>query len=405
MKFECLKSCFNKFFWFVYYCLGIALWFSFIFSLRHNLIYNESITHYIECQRGFDIYVPKFVNIESIKKVVETIGVTSILLAWLYAAFDKLEIGVKYIQLLRRKYRFFWLCTLSHISSVLLCIWSSYSGTLELSCISFLIVIWGCFIHWKALKIIIILPSKRRELAITHWKEEIEEASKDKANTTALLQCINNFIKSINPNDAQISQITDLIFMSMKYTYEKARTEKKNPMICISSIWQCLLDDCTKNERTTILRIIFRKLSDEIMEDEIKFNITGAYMLWVYKKDYKAINVDSEQKQSNITNVNLEIRDILRFLIMKNNNSFDVSLSLISFFWYMIWLEFLNSKNVVLSSEFFELELVFSAAIKKKTTSLFGQNYESFAEGLYPIYSDEIKRTSKNQVELMIESL
>lgn len=401
-----VKSFYNSFKqWFDtrYYHIGLVLWIILAISLLVNIIYKKSITHFFECLFSQNLTVSYIFNVESIKNVVETIGISSILLAWLYASLDKSELGIRYIDILRNKYPHFIKCTFSHIISVLLCIWSSYSGALELSILCLVIVVWGSIIHWRAIKNIIIYSSVRNSMAINMWKKELDDAYTDELNTNSLLQKVNKLISVIDPLDEHFIVTSKLITDSMKYTYQKALDENRNPIVSLNNIWDHLLSNKSENERFTISRIILKNLPEkfENKNNEISFAVVGAYILWLYKSICYIDKSESIEVQPNIELLGIEIRNTFEYLYKKEEN-FSVSISLLVFFWYLLWLNFLDGKTT-LSQLFVTEKFNFSSEVRETTKKLFTKTCENFTDSLPIKFKNYITRAAKNQVNKMLD--
>ncbi len=385
----------NNFYEIIYGIIGIVFWLIFVISFAFHFIGNTSITYFIERKINYEIPVSQLINLVSIKEVVKMIGVTSIFLTWLYSVIDKVEIGVKYIQLINKKYKLFWCYTISHIISALLCVWFSNSEALELSFISFLIVIWGCVMHGVILLNIVLLPSKRQNIALKYWDEYIEISD----NCEELLQRINSFVGAITPKDSQFYKTSDLIIISMKKAYNKAISENKNAIVCIFSIWQNVLESFKKSERNIIIRNLLDKIFKDSMSDEIKYHMVASYVLLLYKQNYSVNISDTMQTHVNMADINIEMKDLIY-----NTDSY-IGAILLSYFWYIVWIEFLNNRDSILYSEFFDLNTKIDENIKNKAMALFETYSEPFISALYPTCHYEIVCTAKEQVKSMINSL
>lgn len=387
-----------------YYNIGIVLWIVLLISLFVNIVFKKSITHTFECWFSQNLLLPSLFNVESIKNVVETIGISSILLAWLYASLDKLEIGIRYIDILRKKYRHFIKCTFSHIIAVLLCIWSCYSGALELSLLSLIVILWGSIIHWKAIKNIIIYSSSRNLMAISIWKQELNDAYKDNSSANSLLQKVNKIIATIDPLDEHFVVTSELILLSMNYTYKKSIDEKRNPIISLTEIWDCLLSNKSENERFTISRIVLKKLSEELVNQDshINFTIVGAYVLWLCKSNCFNDKSEFNKLQPYIESLGVEIKSTFEYLYKKEDESFSPSISLLTFFWYVLWLNFLSGQ-ITLSQLFIAEKFNFASKTCKITKKLFAETCEYFTGSLPIEFKSNIKCAAKNQVNKMLD--
>lgn len=320
-----------------FYCgLGVILWGLLFVSCAIEIKSGGSIFRScIKC--GWE--TPNFLNLEAIGAVAETIGITSILIVWLYSSFDKVELGLKYIDILRNKYKFYYVFTASHVVSILITIWASKTVALEIGLLSLSIVCWGCVAHGAFLWELLFNPNARKQLSIQKWKRDIE-----KSDSITLKKTVYNLVDIVDINE-NVDTVTacELVSMVMKKIETKIKYQDTRYLVAdYYSVWQNLLEKHSDEKRTIITQMIFSNLNKTFSDKEKNsvFYICAGYILWLY--NYTLSNQDCQNKEeATLTNMLIQLDK----MYYDSNCTFDVLRDiLLTFFYTLMWLIFVNKK-------------------------------------------------------------
>lgn len=127
-----------------------------------------------------------FFHADSVLKVAETIGVCSILIAWIYASLDKVELGICYEELVRKKLRGYHYYVAVHFVCVLLCLWLCKAEMVAASVVALCGVACTSCLQWKVLNSVVLSSAHRRELAMSVWRSRVKESAQNAAESKKL---------------------------------------------------------------------------------------------------------------------------------------------------------------------------------------------------------------------------
>lgn len=213
------------------------------------------------------------VSTESMKSVAETIGFSSLLIAWIYASLDKEEYGILYSDLIKSISPLYHWLVLSHLISTLLCLWFSSSDFREVSFMAILVMICGCYFQWQVLSNVIMKTRKRKELAISVWNRRIEKYGCSIGENPKLLSMIIGMAKVIPLNEGMFSlKICKLFAYALtRYTncFYKASSDKRcEILIDMVNVWSALFENRSIDEQDVLLKYIFTEYANFIPLDD-----------------------------------------------------------------------------------------------------------------------------------------
>lgn len=322
----------NKLFKRTYWCAGWFLWICLACSVIIEFINGGSIIHTIF---NSSVAVPQFLNLEAIGKVCETIGISSILIVWLYSSFSKEEIGLKYIEILRFEHKYYWAYTLSHILSILAAIWASKTNALEIGLLALLIVIWGCAMHGVFIFKLLFNPASKKRISKAVWEYRIDnpEDETDYFQHIYTLTDIVDVRENFNLNDTAYLIADAMLKLPSKY----GKSLDDN-LYFYQVIWKNLLEKHNNEKRIIITKLMFIKISEREGFEEAKTNICAGYILWLYDDILNKQNGKTKEKDT-LSNIMMH----LEILSSQTKNEF-IQQCLFAFFYCLMWLVFFNKK-------------------------------------------------------------
>lgn len=213
------------------------------------------------------VHLKPFLGGKGILKVAETIGFSSILVAWIYAALDKTEFGVCYGDLVQEIVPCYVFFVIVHFVCILLCVFLSTVKLIESAWISLAIILLNGGIQCKILLCVILSAERRKRIAIMVWDGRISDA-----NPTFSLEVPLNIagaiteevIDSTEELQKRLSNAMDLII--------KRAAGHKEAIENIGRIWTRLLYDKTSENQII--------LSHNILKENPTISVGAGYMLW-----------------------------------------------------------------------------------------------------------------------------
>lgn len=323
---------------FIYCASGYVLWILLIISFYIKVQNGGSLVRSI---LHFQIMTPFFLKLNAIGKVAETIGISSILIVWLYSSLDKQELGLKYIDILKEQNKFFYLYTVSHILSILISIWASKCSAIEIGTIALCIVFWGCLVHGVFLWKLLFNVNTRKKLSKNIWKHRIlNNSDADFLKTVYSLTDMVDIKVDFDTNAA-----CDLVCLAMNEFPKKSNNSVSKKLPFYSSFWKNLLENHPEEKRNIIFKLVFRNLIDsKYTELNPKIYACAGYILWMYKYTLD-IQECANKEQSTLIDIQVHLESLnLNHQPYKEINTY------LSFFYSaLIWLIFLN-KRITLNS-------------------------------------------------------
>lgn len=176
----------------------LVMWAALVASIIFRLIAKGSFASYLGCCCKWISTLNErllvVVKLDSVLNVVKTIGICSTLITWVYSSLDKVELGLKYGELLDELYPRYNMYVLGHFAAILIAIWLCYAKLLESAVIALCIVLLGCCLQWKTLENVVLSSKKRERIAIDRWRN----SANDKKKPYEILGVANNIAKQIN---------------------------------------------------------------------------------------------------------------------------------------------------------------------------------------------------------------
>lgn len=226
----------------------------------------------------FDV-LSSFFCTASVLKVAETIGVCSILVAWIYAALDKTELGIRYDELVRRKLPGYHGYVAVHFVGVLLCLWLSTAGMTEGAVLALCGVLYASLLQWKVLYGVVLSSGHRRELALGVWDSRAETAQSAEEVKAVALDMIGVIAGQGAAETAPLME--KLVAVVLEYG-RRCRTEHgasglELAVEDVSWFWGRLLRGTEKSERIYTARDLFSCCGGDGHDYGV---ICAGYVLW-----------------------------------------------------------------------------------------------------------------------------
>ncbi len=216
-----------------------------------------------------------FFNIAAMKDVAKTVGISSILVLWIYNKLDKQEFGIKYSDLLKKQFQGYHVCVMTHILSILICIWAANVGSIECAALSLAIILLNMVLQMYVLLGIILNTNRRKSLAYLVWEEQLNRFP---GRETRL-----SLEENIPCDDSEACKEMCKLFMHSLYCDEPSLEE-------FSYSWETLMRG--KNRKSQMI------LADNCIavswegndrsatsKEERCFCIWASYLLW-YQRDF-----------------------------------------------------------------------------------------------------------------------
>ena len=362
----------KKRYWYIFYCRCVVfLWTLLAISLSCEALTGSSVTaHLLHIQT-----LPVILNVNAVRRTAETVGFGSILIAWLYAALDKEELGFKYSDLLRAVYPTYSRFVIGHLIAMLLCVWLSESGMLEGALLSLAVIVMGGFIHWRALSSLVFKSYRRKRIAIDEWSREIEEWDERKEGEEDLerhhqsVLCGIADVLSIHDRDSAqemqrcfaraLCKFTDGFVCDKKaaqdYCWKKVQ-QQMQVLSEISHLWDRAARGRTEGERSLMLDGILRACLEETAErgggraEALMGPVCAGCVLWLYKSCAGAEVEDATLQETRLLRLRKEL-DAIRARFC--GRAGDLVIRYIDeVFTLLAWMHFLNGESHLLGKFF-----------------------------------------------------
>lgn len=276
---------------YVIYCMCIILlWCMLAVSIVCEMVTGCSAISHIWCSAS----LPAILSIEAVRRTAETVGFGSILIAWIYAALDKEELGFKYSELLRAMYPTYSRFVIGHLIAMLLCVWLVECGMLEGALLSLALIIMGGVIHWRAISSLMFNSFRRKRIAIDEWNRRIDEwnvpdkkGENEKFHHQSLLFGMADTISIHDRDSAEPMQHCLARAMSQFAAGfdGKAIEQREQILSDISYLWDRVTRGRSAGEQTLVLDGLLQACIQEAgSESEATLGpICTGYILWRYK--------------------------------------------------------------------------------------------------------------------------
>lgn len=210
-----------------------------------SLLGNYLRVHNIKC--------PVFIQAPSILEVIKIVGVSGVLIGWIYANMDKTMLGLTYSDILHSQFRFNSLFSIIHIISILSCVAVSSAGLSESSILSLAITLIGFLYQWVVFYRLILNSEKCVNMAKLTWDKRISKNDKLETNLLCLA-------KTLPTKDSQYYQ-AHLSCLAKMFVRIIENSNSTKQLSLISQAWNVIFVNADfKNE------LILQELTIEILK-------------------------------------------------------------------------------------------------------------------------------------------
>ncbi len=252
----------------------------------------------------FKMRCPVFLQASSIYEVIKVIGLTNILIGWIYAKIDNKMLSISYSEILNSQFPLYGLFAMFHFFATLACIAVSKAGLSESSILLLIATLLG-FLYQGIVFYKIILSSKKcEELAKLTWQEKMKDVEDLEINVLNLAGNLPEV--GAKYYGSYLKCFTDLFIESLK----NDKTENKFDLIL--HVWDNLninnISDQNLNTRQReidIFKSIFKGLKKATKSEDIICQIVSGYIT------YRIIDFNRKSTDVNITvDFTLLLRDV-----------------------------------------------------------------------------------------------
>lgn len=120
---------------------------------------------------------PVFLRAPAILEAIKVVGLSNILIGWIYKSLDMQMLGLSYGELIRYQYHSYHTCSIAHICATICCILAASAGTSESAIIALLAVLYGFFYQGCILYRIVLNPNACEQIAVDRWKGKIQQTN------------------------------------------------------------------------------------------------------------------------------------------------------------------------------------------------------------------------------------
>lgn len=241
-----------------------------------------------------------FLNLKAMQAVAKTIGVCSILIAWIYAELDKQELGVKYSTALKQICREYHILVIVHIASILICVWMTECENYEISAISMIIILLCVCLQSIVFVGFIHNSELRKECVVSYWKEQIENGNLELEETACLE-------RGIPHDDCDVCAKMCMIRNNRIAIYIKNKNDENNYALeRLFRRWEHLLHGKTVDQRAPIIHISYEKMEEANETYEVTFAFCASYILWYQREQ----NAKSNHQQNLVETMHCVLEDI-----------------------------------------------------------------------------------------------
>lgn len=349
------------------YCLFmIFLCILLIFSVCRVMAGNSSLVVYLItiCPQGMPYFLllNRMLNIDAILKVGEAVGICSFLIAWVYAALDKEELGIRYGELLRELYPGYHWFVLMHLTAFVVCIWMAKIRRLEPAALALVIVLSDNLLQWKTLENLILFSEKRQKIAIDRWYRLLDENQREEEcqqrKNEKLLVIISNIADAVVFDvDSRYETMGQLLAKAIAQYIDGLQFATTDEWVCsfreISKIWDRVLEGRGQNSRAGN-QDKKELLAIEILRENAwkghRSVLPIGYLLWRYGGHMEQVVVNA----ASLTALSEELTILIQHHFDHRSYPHSVPFYMESAFTLLAWMHFM-CRTIGLDRELFKL--------------------------------------------------
>lgn len=255
-------------------CLITILWAVILVSFISECLNSPSVFRLI-CNRPWPI--TKLMNEEAIQEVAKTIGISSILVIWIYAELGREQLGVKYSELLKNICPYYHLFVIIHIVTVLVCIWVTELKFIESSSLALLVISFGLVQQAIILITFILTPALRERLALDYWARELNY-------TYPQLEAFPILEAQLPYYKMNVCKEMCSIWVDGMFRYCFSDISRPSCILDASYRWEFLMHEKTESQQMLILERCFEALGTyPAIRRRERFAMCASYSLWYFR--------------------------------------------------------------------------------------------------------------------------
>lgn len=229
-------------------------------------------------QTVYDRLSPRF-PADALFEVGKAIGLSSVLIVWIYASLDKMESGFFYSELLTTLYPNYNVFVFIHFLFLLLSLWQAKAGGRDAALLALLIVMLDCIPQWVSLKMLVLFPERRRELAEKQWDTRINRFATNK-NVDMAREDIYKLANTISLEPRGNYRRLLNCFARALLEYSKLHSSMEKRLLSMQSVWDRLLAGRDDSERDLLIENVIAALEQKNDREDIRFGLCASLVLW-----------------------------------------------------------------------------------------------------------------------------
>lgn len=259
---------------------------SIVFALCMDSSITRSLSNCCPIIQKFFSALRRIINIEAVLKMGEAVGICSFLIAWIYAALDKQELGFRYSELLWELYPGYYWFVFLHLLAFIVCMWMGKAGKLEAATFALILLLSGSALQWHTLKNLILFTPNRVKIALDRWKRLVFESNTEhNKNLLHYIYMMANAL-TLETDDCYKEMFPVFTNAVVQYINGLSLTtpdEWGQAIYDVSKIWASLLRERNSTERellvTGVVDSCINQLGLQIL--------SAGYFLWLYDQSIK----------------------------------------------------------------------------------------------------------------------
>ena len=338
--------------------IGICC-FLLVVSIAFALFMDSSIlrflTNWIPAIQMFLSALRKIINLDAVLKMGEAVGICSFLIAWIYAALDKRELGFRYSELLSELYPGYYWFVFLHLSAFILCMWMTKAGRLEPAMLALMLLLTGSALQWHTLKNLILFTPKRVRIALDRWSRLVSECGKeDRGDLFHYIYMMANAL-TLETDDCYkrtFSVFADAVAQYIDDLSPASSDEWEHAIHDASRIWASLLRERDPNERELLVTNVFNACSEADPSNQglgIKALSVG-YLMWLYDQSIK----NGLANEAALLAVSKDVATLTQCFYVQQADHHSFLFYMEAAFTLFVWMHFLCG-TIGVNSELFQL--------------------------------------------------